>query len=173
MICCDFHAFQPNIDCADDFKNSKGIVLLSDCNDNSEKHISELHLTNQNLDNLIPTEKQLILMRCGVDPFISILDDLSICVKHRKILGLWWKSSKKCCNPEHNNKQTPTKRINFDKALSIIRLADLQLLKNIYKYYVLGSLICHECLNALELALKEPIVIKINSKLSTLSACNF
>ena len=165
---CDFHAFNSKVECTDDYKNCKGLFSLSECDNNTEDHISELHLMTQSSDHQIPTEKQLILMRCGIDPFISHLDDLTICVKHRKILGLWWKSSKKCCNPDHNNRQTPTKRISFDKAFSIIGLVDLQLLNNIFKNYVYGSLICLECYNALESVLKKPILIKINSKLSTL-----
>jgi hypothetical protein len=158
----DIQGFKTSIECSNSYNKCFGTVLLKECNDDPSFHLKQINLANNNSKN--PTEQVIILSRLGIDPSNLSHRDLSICIKHRKLLGLHCHFSSKCCNPDHNDSQSCKKRINYEKALLIIRLVDLQLIPPKYKQYIFGSSICIECYAELDKLLsdKYDIILKLS-----------
>jgi hypothetical protein len=170
---CSFSEIDPNISCSDHYGSATGSSILRDCNNNAEKHLTKVKLIN-NLhprDSQIVNEKSIILLSCGIDTgYLEIFNNLTICVKHRKLLGLEWRPKTVCCNINHgeiSKRNVCDYRINFSTAISIIRLVNVNLLNPIYKCYIFGSVICRDCFQSLELllSLKKTLLVNVDSVL--------
>jgi hypothetical protein len=171
---CNFCDIEPNISCSDHYGSGTGSSMLSECNYNTENHLTKIKLINRSLpkDSQIMDEKAIILLRCGIDIFYAdILSNFTICVKHRKLLGLEWKQNIKCCNSNHaeiSKRNHCHHTINFSTSITIIRLINCKLINPIYKSYIFGSIICKECFLSLEqlINLKKPLLNNLDSVLS-------
>jgi hypothetical protein len=151
---CKFNLVEPYSDCSESYSKVFGSFELKDCNDDIQNHLVSIKI----IETKIKNEKELILLRCGIDPSLSSpIDNISICAKHRKTLGIQWKQANKCCNPDHakiSNKTRCQYKINSTRAKAIIKLTNFKLINSSYKAYIFGSLICIDCSSDLDIILK-------------------
>jgi hypothetical protein len=78
-------------------------VLLSECNADISAHLVNCHLSRC----LDVTESELILARAGIRGLSSIhVASMTICPKHRHLLGRFWRQPKSCQYPNHSGKTT-------------------------------------------------------------------
>ena len=60
-------------------------------------HLRQLKVAQTSL----VSEKDLILARVGL--FNLEENDMTVCPKHRAVLGTWWRPNMKCYHPPHGN----------------------------------------------------------------------
>jgi hypothetical protein len=78
-------------------------VLLSECKADISAHLASCHLSHC----LNVTESELILARAGIRGLSSThLAPMTICPKHRHLLGRFWRPPKSCQYPNHSGKKT-------------------------------------------------------------------
>ncbi len=147
---CDFSELHPSIECSDTYsKVTKPRVTLQECLDDTERHLRNINVLNtsntHNQQILHPKEYEIILARSKIDPKCTSLNESSICIKHRKLVGLQWEPKIRCCSPDHKTKQAPQKHISFERSTILIRLGDYHLIEEKYKECLFGSLICKDC----------------------------
>ena len=98
---CSFHEISQT-ECG----SSRGIdthVLLSECKADISAHLASCHLSHC----LNVTESELILARAGIRGLSSThLAPMTICPKHRHLLGRFWRPPKSCQYPNHSGKKT-------------------------------------------------------------------
>ena len=78
---CNFCDIEPNILCSDHYGSN---TTLSECNNNSENHLTKIKLINRSLpkDSQIIDEKAIILLRCGIDIEILLNRNLLFFILH-------------------------------------------------------------------------------------------
>ena len=88
-----------------DCRASRGLetlFLLRDCNGDIRGHLVNCHLSSECL-----TEKELILARAGLFSVTeSQIEIMSICSRHRRSLGKFWRPPRSCQYPDHKGKST-------------------------------------------------------------------
>ena len=78
-------------------------VLLSECDADISAHLASCHLSRC----LDITESTLILARAGIRGLSSTqVASMTICPKHRHLLGRFWRPPKSCQYPSHSGKAT-------------------------------------------------------------------
>lgn len=76
-------------------------MLLSDCDANVTSHLICCHLS-QSSD---LTESDLIISRAGIRGLsFALYTSLTICPRHRNLLGRFWRPPKSCQYPGHSGK---------------------------------------------------------------------
>ena len=97
IMACSFHAMTGS-DCGSHLrflKDGSAVVSLKSCNDDISSHLEQLRVTPS-----ITSEASLILSRVGIFENSSYLH-LTICPKHRRGLGIYWRSRAiRCQVPE-------------------------------------------------------------------------
>ena len=78
-------------------------VLLSECNADISAHLASCHLSKCSE----VTEAKLIMARAGIQHLSRIqLEGMTICPRHRHLLGRFWRSPRSCQYPGHTGKVT-------------------------------------------------------------------
>ena len=79
MTCaCKFNLIEPFTDCSESYAKVTGSFKLIDCNENIQNHLNAIKINEHNIKN----ENELILLRCGIEPFLSSPNDnITICAK--------------------------------------------------------------------------------------------
>ena len=78
-------------------------VLLSECNENIPAHLASCHLSKCSE----VTEAKLITVRAGIQHLSRIqLEGMTICPRHRHLLGRFWRGPRSCQYPGHTGKVT-------------------------------------------------------------------
>ena len=103
---CDFNDIYPGISCENTYAKSEGIFVLQDCKKETKFHLEAINAFDKR-DTVNIDEKDLILIRCGIDTrnFHSYYTK-TICAKHRNLLGIGWRQLKHCCNSHHSSKSS-------------------------------------------------------------------
>ena len=98
-----------------EFRGSKELVKLKECNSDIGNHLSRCHLSREVL-----TEGDLIMARAGFfSPTQTQKRVMVICAKHRAYLGQYWGNQTKtssCRYPEHKGERKCGKT---DRAFSV------------------------------------------------------
>ena len=97
---CDFNAITPNINCSSNYNKCEGIFNLEGCHDSHmvDTHLETIKILNRN-DFISISESDLILLRVQViDEYNPEFINKTICIKHRKLLGVQLKPATRCCN---------------------------------------------------------------------------
>ena len=92
---CDFHYLNKSINCNDHYHNFNGYKKLKDCQMKTDTHFKQLCILNLNQRSQI-SEKELILLRLGLETETSNLDEMEICPVHRATLGICWRGTTGC-----------------------------------------------------------------------------
>ena len=92
---CDFSAR---------FPGRNEFFPLSSCNKAIKSHLRQLKVAQTS----VVSEKHLILARVGL--FNLEGNDMTVCPKHRAVLGAWWRPNIKCYHPLHGNKRPKPER---------------------------------------------------------------
>ena len=92
---CDFSAR---------FPGRNEFFPLSSCNKAIKSHLRQLKVAQTS----VVSEKDLILARVGL--FDLEENDMTVCPKHRAVLGTWWRPNIKCYHPLHGNKRRKPER---------------------------------------------------------------
>ena len=78
-------------------------VLLSECNADISAHLASCHLSKCSE----VTEAKLIMARAGIQHLSRIqLEGMTICPRHRHLLGRFWRGPRSCQYPGHTGKVT-------------------------------------------------------------------
>ena len=97
--CCSFHEILQS-ECGSS-RCTEGHVKLSDCNSDISAHLANSHLSKC----CDVTEVQLILARAGISRLSATqVAGMTICPRHRHLLGRFWRPPKSCQYPGHTGK---------------------------------------------------------------------
>ncbi|CAG2241369.1 unnamed protein product [Mytilus edulis] len=91
------------------FSKDEEHVKLSECTKNISNHLKFCKLPSGHQSKWeadVSSEGHLISYRCGL---FSFQPDLKVCPVHRYNLGLLWKPSRSCANPDHKGNKKVTK----------------------------------------------------------------
>ena len=121
-------------------------VLLSECKAYISAHLAGCHLSHC----LDVTESTLILARAGIRGLSSTLAaSMTICPKHRHLLGRFWRPPKSCQYPIHSGKTTSVSGrhvINWQMAEEIYLLFGISTPVGSRKYFSIFKIFTrHNC----------------------------
>ncbi|CAH3132867.1 unnamed protein product, partial [Pocillopora meandrina] len=114
-----------------------GHVLLSECNADISAHLASCPLSKCSE----VTEVKLIMARAGIQHFSRIqLEGMTICPRHRHLLGRFWRGPRSCQYPGHTGKVTSV----TGSHVITFQIADEIILK-FKEITAVGSPICTTC----------------------------
>lgn len=148
MSNCDFYHLNNTKKCAENYHRLKGFKKLIDCKSNTDSHMRQIGVLSLNEENNV-NEKDLIILRLGLEQGNTKFDAMDICPVHRSTLGISWRSSSKCSYISHSTISTvksPKFRVNLEMAKKINRYKN----KSNIIFYPLGSKFCHTCFTKLK-----------------------
>ena len=83
-----------------DSRGISGFFNLLQCNESIEIHLASVHLSRENI-----TEGELILARAGLfDLEETVVEQMSVCAKHRHTFGKFWRPKTACQYPAHQGR---------------------------------------------------------------------
>jgi hypothetical protein len=147
MSNCDFYYLNKSKKCNEHYHNFTGFKKFNDCNANTDSHMKQLGVLNINQTNPL-SEKELILLRLGLELDNNKFDEMEICPVHRATLGICWRGTSVCSYSEHksiSNMKTIKCKLNIELARKVNKLAN-----NSNKiFYQIGSKFCKKCFDKL------------------------
>ena len=83
-----------------DSRGISGFFNLLHCTESIESHLASVHLSRETI-----TEGELILARAGLfDLEQTVVEQMSVCAKHRHTLGKFWRPRTACQYPAHQGR---------------------------------------------------------------------
>lgn len=80
------------------YPNQRDVIPVSECTIFTTKHLRNLKVSKEQL-----SESDLIQLRVGI--FGNRSNSLTVCPKHRAILGVYWRPVHGCQHPLHKSKK--------------------------------------------------------------------
>ena len=79
------------------YPSMKECIPIAACKRDIQVHLQHLHLSKR----AVASEGDLILLRSGI--FHGNGEGLTVCPRHREILGLSWRPKRQCAHPLHGS----------------------------------------------------------------------
>ncbi|XP_031557468.1 uncharacterized protein LOC116294076 [Actinia tenebrosa] len=74
------------------------VIVVSECRRNTMTHLRNLKLSREQV-----SEGDLILLRVGL--FVNGSNSMTVCPKHREVLGIYWRPVHRCQHPLHKSRK--------------------------------------------------------------------
>ena len=78
------------------YPSQKEVIPVAECTRDTYTHLRNVKISREKI-----SEKDLILSRVGL--FDNLSNTMTVCAKHREILGIYWRPLHRCQHPLHKS----------------------------------------------------------------------